>query len=62
MLIQKHVHSVGVLELLMLLHAGRDRSWSVAEICAALGCPQAWASAELHAMERAGLIACHRSR
>jgi DNA-binding IclR family transcriptional regulator len=47
---------VGELELLVMLHAERDRSWSLAEICEALGCPPSWAVAELEAMARAGLL------
>jgi DNA-binding IclR family transcriptional regulator len=54
-LIRRHVHSVGELELLMLLHAERDRSWSVGDICDALGCPASWATAQLEAMADAGL-------
>jgi len=55
-LIRQHVHSVGGLELLMLLHAERDRSWSVRDICDALTCPASWAEARLDAMADAGLI------
>jgi hypothetical protein len=55
-LIRRHVHSVGELELLMLLHAERDRSWSVAEICDALACPPSWAAAKLDGMSDAGLV------
>jgi hypothetical protein len=55
-LIRRHVHSVGELELLMLLHAERDRWWSMDEICDALGCPRSWAEAQLAAMDDAGLI------
>lgn len=56
-LIRRHVHSVGELELLMLLHAERDRPWSVDEICEALACPRSWAVAQLEAMAGAGLLA-----
>jgi len=55
-LIRQHVHSVGELELLMLLHAERDRPWSVDELCDALACPASWAVAQLDAMADAGLI------
>jgi hypothetical protein len=55
-LIRRHVHSVGELELLVMLYAERDRGWSVAEICEALGCPESWAVAQLEAMARAGLL------
>jgi hypothetical protein len=56
-LIRRHVRSVGELELLIMLHAGRDRSWGVDEICEALACPHSWAVAQLEAMEGAGLLA-----
>lgn len=55
-LIRRHVHSVGELELLMLLHAERDRPWGVDDICEALACPPSWAEAQLEAMEDAGLV------
>ena len=55
-LIRRNVHSVGELELLILLHAERDRSWGVAEICDALGCPPSWAEAQLAAMDDGGLV------
>ncbi|HET8758470.1 MAG TPA: hypothetical protein VFM58_20790 [Solirubrobacteraceae bacterium] len=55
-LIRRHVHSVGELELLVMLHAERDRGWSVDEICDALGCPPSWAVVQLEAMARAGLL------
>jgi DNA-binding IclR family transcriptional regulator len=47
---------VGELELLVMLHAERDRGWSVPAICEALGCPPSWAEAQLAAMARAGLL------
>jgi DNA-binding IclR family transcriptional regulator len=40
----------------MLLHAERDRAWSVDAICDALGCPSSWAVAQLDAMGEAGLV------
>lgn len=55
-LIRRHVRSVGELDLLVLLHAERERSWSAEEICAELGCPPGWAATQLSAMERAGLV------
>ena len=50
------MRSVGELDLLVLLHAERQLSWSAEEICAELGCPPGWAAAQLSAMERAGLV------
>ena len=41
----------------MLLHAERDRSWSLEEICEALACPRSWAVAQLEAMTSGGLLA-----
>ncbi len=41
----------------MLLHAERDRSCGVDEICEALGCPRSWAVTQLEAMASAGLFA-----
>jgi hypothetical protein len=55
-LIRRHISSVGGLELLLLLRAERDRSWSVDEICKGLGCPPSWASTQLEGMGRAGLF------
>ena len=56
-LIRRHVRSVGELELLMLLHAERERSWGVDEICEAIACPRSWAVAQLELMASAGLLA-----
>ena len=41
----------------MLLHAERDRSWSLDEICEALACPRSWAVAQLEVMASDGLLA-----
>ena len=56
-LISRHVDSVGALDLLLLLHAGRDRDWSQQELCERLRCPRAWASEQLTRLEAAGLVA-----
>lgn len=55
-LLRRHVRSVGTLELLLLLHAERDRSWAPEEICDALQCPRRWALTQLEAMVRGGLL------
>jgi DNA-binding IclR family transcriptional regulator len=55
-LITRHVDSVGALDLLLLLHAGRDRDWSIAELCEALGCPASWARARLQRLDGLGLV------
>jgi hypothetical protein len=55
-LLREHVHSVGELDLLMLLHAQGDRAWTGEEVSAALGSPVAWASLQLQRLEGAGLL------
>ncbi|HEX6027076.1 MAG TPA: hypothetical protein VFZ00_34070 [Solirubrobacter sp.] len=55
-LISRHIDSVGALDLLLLLHQGRQRSHSVDEICKALRCPQAWAEDQLSQLERIELV------
>ncbi len=55
-LIRDHIHSVGELDLLMLLHAQRDRGWMAEEVCAALGAPVAWAMLRLETLQAAGLV------
>jgi hypothetical protein len=46
-LISHHIESVGALDLLLLLHEGRERTYSVGELCDALRCPEAWAEDQL---------------
>jgi hypothetical protein len=55
-LIAAHVDSVGTLDLLLLLHEGRDRDWSAGELCASLRCPDVWASEQLARLGAAGLV------
>jgi hypothetical protein len=55
-LIRDHVHSVGELDLLMLLHVQRDRTWSTEELCAALGAPVGWVTLRLQPLQAAGLV------
>lgn len=54
--IAKHLDSVGALDLLLLVHGARDRSWSLAELCEALQCPEAWAQSQLGRLARLGLL------
>jgi len=66
-LISHHVESVGALDLLLLLHGGRDRDWSLQELCGALRCPEPWAEdhlRQLAAIELAEEVSdgCHRYR
>jgi DNA-binding IclR family transcriptional regulator len=46
----------------MLLHAERDRSWSLDEICEALACPRTWAVAQLEVLASAGLLGAAEGR
>ncbi|MGH2947192.1 MAG: hypothetical protein ACRDPC_13210 [Solirubrobacteraceae bacterium] len=54
-LVQRQVHSVGELDLLVLLHSDRARSWSVQEVCETLWCPDTWAEIQLEALRTGGL-------
>jgi hypothetical protein len=56
-LIAHHVDSVGALDLLLLLHGGRDRDWSMQELCTQLRCPESWATDQLARLLAAGLVA-----
>jgi hypothetical protein len=56
-LLARHVDSVGALDLLLLLHGGPAREWTVEELCDALDCPPAWASGELASLRSAGVVA-----
>jgi hypothetical protein len=53
--LRDHVHSVGELDLLMLLFADRHRFWDIDEICRVVGSPPNWAAIRLQAMAVAGL-------
>ena len=56
-LLAEHVHSIGELDLLMLLADDRTRSWEVEEICDRLRCPRSWVEPRLDALAAAGLLA-----
>ena len=56
-LVGRHLHSVGELDLLMLLHSDPERAWSPEEVCETLQCPASWASLQLEALRAAGLAA-----
>ena len=43
--------------MLLVLHHGRDRDWSVAELCRALRCPEGWAEDQLRRLAAIGLVA-----
>jgi hypothetical protein len=55
-LLREHVHSAGELDLLMLLHGERARTWTVEEICVALRCPTGWVEPRLEALQGAGVF------
>ena len=60
-LLAEHVHSIGELDLLMLLEDDRMRSWDVDEICDRLRCPRSWVEPRLD--EALNAIAhAHRTR
>jgi hypothetical protein len=56
-LIAEHVESVGTLDLLLLLHGGRGREWSSAELCETLRCPDGWIEGRLAQLIELGLLA-----
>jgi hypothetical protein len=56
-LIAEHVDSVGALDLLLLLHGGRDRAWSAEELCRALRCPETWVEGQIARLIELGLLA-----
>jgi hypothetical protein len=55
-LITRHVDSVGALDLLLLMHRTADRDWRLAELCAELRCPSAWAVKQLRVLDALGLV------
>jgi DNA-binding IclR family transcriptional regulator len=61
-LISQHIDSVGALDLLLLLHEGRDRDWSIQELCRTLRCPDGWAEEQLARLAAIGLVAADEGR
>ena len=55
-LLAEHVHSIGELDLLMLLEDDRRRSWEAEQICDRLRCPPSWVEPRLAALAAAGLL------
>jgi len=55
-LLAEHVHSIGELDLLMLLEDDRRRSWDAEQVCDRLRCPHSWAEPRLDALAAAGLL------
>lgn len=56
-LISRHVDSVGALDLLLLMHAGRDRDFSQAELCERLRCPESWAADQIARLQSGQMVA-----
>lgn len=55
-LIEHNVHSVGVLDLLLLAREEPERWWTPGEISEHLHCPVRWASTELGNLRAGGLL------
>lgn len=55
-LILQHIDSVGSLDLLLLLHGGRERDWSVTQLCRSVRCPEGWAADQLARLVAIGLV------
>jgi hypothetical protein len=55
-LIERHVDSVGALDLLLLVHRERQRDWGLEELCQVLRCPAAWAETQLVGFAAIGLV------
>ena len=56
-LIERHVESVGTLDLLLLLRAQPSRAWTRDQLCVELRCPPGWVEDELERLRDAGLVA-----
>jgi DNA-binding IclR family transcriptional regulator len=55
-LINDSVHSVGVLDLLVLLRVEPERWWTPQEVAERLPCPVGWAAQELESLHAGGLL------
>jgi hypothetical protein len=56
-LVERHLDSAGLLDLLLLLRGAPDRVWTTAAICAELQCPPGWPDQQLERLRAAGLAA-----
>lgn len=56
-LVEQHIDSAGLLDLLLLLRGTPDRAWTEEEICAELQCPPGWPGEQLRRLRAAGLAA-----
>ena len=61
-MIDDSVHSVGVLDLLLLLRGEPERRWAPEEISGALHCPVGWAAVELERLRSSGLVEADADR
>lgn len=55
----EHVHSIGALDLLMLMRDDTERWWTVDDVRDALRCPPRWAAVHLEGMREGGLLAAN---
>jgi hypothetical protein len=55
-LIAERLHSVGALDLLLLVRDEPNRWWSAEEVSATLNCPARWAALQLDDLRAAGLL------
>lgn len=56
-LINRHLDSVGALDLLLLMHSTRDRDWDLSDLCLELSCPERWATGQLERLTALGIVA-----
>ena len=56
-LVERHLDSAGLLDLLLLLRGRPDRAWTAGEICDELRCPPGWPGEQLRRLRAAGLAA-----
>jgi DNA-binding IclR family transcriptional regulator len=56
-LVERHIDSAGLLDLLLLLRSRPDRAWTEQAICAELHCPPGWPEEQLRRLRSAGLAA-----
>jgi hypothetical protein len=56
-LVERHLDSAGLLDLLLLLRGQPDRVWTTGAICAELQCPPGWPEEQLRRLREAGLAA-----
>lgn len=55
-LVVEQVHSIGALDLLVLMREDPGRWWTVDDVCNTLRCPPRWAVVHLEGMQEGGLL------